>query len=176
MIILSLCFNFFGLPGVASASSTDYTATYTNSTATTLPSTTASITSTVTATYAPTTIPKSTQTGLTVHFKKPSSWNSAIRIHYWNLNPTTVPISGAWPGILMKSDGNDWYSYTIAEATGSSLIFNDGSGKQTADLSRSVKRAGITQITHGMIPARKCLKFRRFPPLLYPKHMIRPNR
>jgi glycosidase len=139
LIILSLCFNFFGLPGVASASSTDYTATYTNSTATTLPSTTASITSTVTATYAPTTIPKSTQTGLTVHFKKPSSWNSAIRIHYWNLNPTTVPISGAWPGILMKSDGNDWYSYTIAEATGSSLIFNDGSGKQTADLSRSVK-------------------------------------
>lgn len=139
MIILSLCFNFFGLPGVASASSTDYTATYTNSTATTLPSTTASITSIVTATYAPTTIPKSTQTGLTVHFKKPSSWNSAIRIHYWNLNPTTVPISGAWPGILMKSDGNDWYSYTIAEATGSSLIFNDGSGKQTADLSRSVK-------------------------------------
>jgi glycosidase len=139
LIILSLCFNFFGLSGVASASSTDYTATYTNSTATTLPSTTASITSIVTATYAPTTIPKSTQTGLTVHFKKPSSWNSAIRIHYWNLNPTTVPISGAWPGILMKSDGNDWYSYTIAEATGSSLIFNDGSGKQTADLSRSVK-------------------------------------
>ncbi|PPQ48461.1 alpha-amylase [Paenibacillus peoriae] len=138
LIILSLCFNFFGLPGVAS-SNNDYTATYTNSTATALPSTTASITSTVTATYAPTTTPKSTQTGLTVHFKKPSSWNSAIRIHYWNLNPATVPISGAWPGILMKSDGNDWYSYTIAEATGSSLIFNDSSGKQTADLSRSVK-------------------------------------
>ncbi|KYG97127.1 alpha-amylase family glycosyl hydrolase [Paenibacillus jamilae] len=139
LIILSLCFNFFGLPGVASASNTDYTSTYTNSTATAFPSTTASITSTVTATYAPTTTPKSTQTGLTVHFKKPSSWNSAIRIHYWNLNPTTVPISGAWPGILMKPDGNDWYSYTIAEATGSSLIFNDSSGKQTADLSRSVK-------------------------------------
>ncbi|MCP3781164.1 alpha-amylase family glycosyl hydrolase [Paenibacillus sp. MZ03-122A] len=139
LIILSLCFNFFGLSGVASASNTDYTSTYTNSTATALPSTTASITSTVTATYAPTTTPKSTQTGLTVHFKKPSSWNSAIRIHYWNLNPTTVPISGAWPGILMKPDGNDWYSYTIAEATGSSLIFNDSSGKQTADLSRSVK-------------------------------------
>ncbi|WP_348625205.1 alpha-amylase family glycosyl hydrolase [Paenibacillus peoriae] len=138
LIILSLCFNFFGLPGVAS-SNNDYTATYTNSTATALPSTTASITSTVTATYAPTTTTKSTQTGLTVHFKKPSSWNSAIRIHYWNLNPATVPISGAWPGILMKSDGNDWYSYTIANATGSSLIFNDSSGKQTADLSRSVK-------------------------------------
>ncbi|KZE71006.1 alpha-amylase [Paenibacillus jamilae] len=138
LIIVSLCFNFFGLPGVAS-SNNNYTATYTNSTVTDLPSTTPSITSTVTATYTPTTILNSTQTGLTVHFKKPSSWNSAIRIHYWNLNPATVPISGAWPGILMKSDGNDWYSYTIAGAMGSSLIFNDGSGKQTADLSRSVK-------------------------------------
>ncbi|MGZ0041263.1 alpha-amylase family glycosyl hydrolase [Paenibacillus ottowii] len=138
LIIVSLCFNFFGLPGVAS-SNNNYTATYTNSTATDLPSTTSSITSTVTATYTPTTILNSTQTGFTVHFKKPSSWNSAIRIHYWNLNPATVPISGAWPGILMKSDGNDWYSYTIAGAMGSSLIFNDGSGKQTADLSRSVK-------------------------------------
>lgn len=38
----------------------------------------------------------------------------------------------------MNSDGNSWYSYTITGATGSSLIFNDGSGKQTADLSRSV--------------------------------------
>ncbi|WP_025678584.1 alpha-amylase family glycosyl hydrolase [Paenibacillus polymyxa] len=139
LIILSLCLNFFGLPGGASASNTDYTAAYTNSTVNALPLPTASATSTVTATYAPTASPTSTQNGLTVHFKKPASWNSAIRIHYWNLNPATVPISGAWPGILMKSDGNDWYSYTIAEATGSSLIFNDSSGKQTADLSRSVK-------------------------------------
>ncbi|AUO08463.1 alpha-amylase [Paenibacillus jamilae] len=139
LIILSLCLNFFGLPGGASASNTDYTAAYTHSTVNALPLPTASATSTVTATYAPTASPTSTQNGLTVHFKKPASWNSAIRIHYWNLNPATVPISGAWPGILMKSDGNDWYSYTIAEATGSSLIFNDSSGKQTADLSRSVK-------------------------------------
>ncbi|AZH29901.1 alpha-amylase family glycosyl hydrolase [Paenibacillus sp. M-152] len=139
LIILSLCLNFFGLPGGASASNTDHTAAYTNSTVNVLPLPTAAVTSTVTATYAPTASPASTQNGLTVHFKKPASWNSAIRIHYWNLNPATVPISGAWPGILMKSDGNDWYSYTIAEATGSSLIFNDSSGKQTADLSRSVK-------------------------------------
>lgn len=64
-----------------------------------------------------------------------------MRIHYWNLSPATVPTSGAWPGILMKSDGNDWYSYTIADAAGASLIFNDGSGKQTVDLSRSVKES-----------------------------------
>ncbi|MDN4082022.1 alpha-amylase family glycosyl hydrolase [Paenibacillus polymyxa] len=140
LIILSLCLNFFGLPSGASASNTDYTATFMNSTVNALPLPTASAaTSTVSATYAPLATPTATQNGLTVHFKKPSNWNSTIRIHYWNLNPSTVPISGAWPGILMKSDGNDWYSYTIAEATGSSLIFNDSSGKQTADLSRSVK-------------------------------------
>ncbi len=39
----------------------------------------------------------------------------------------------------MKADGNDWYSYSIAGATSASLIFNDGNGKQTADLSRSTK-------------------------------------
>ncbi|WP_455072785.1 chitobiase/beta-hexosaminidase C-terminal domain-containing protein [Paenibacillus caseinilyticus] len=78
-------------------------------------------------------------TGLTVHIKKPSTWNSAVRIHYWNLVPASVPTSGAWPGILMNSDGNGWYSYTIAGATSTSLIFNDGSGKQSADLSRSAK-------------------------------------
>lgn len=77
--------------------------------------------------------------GLTVHVKKPANWNSALRIHYWNLAPSSVPNSGAWPGILMKSDGNDWYSYTIAGATSASLIFNDSNGKQTADLSRSTK-------------------------------------
>ncbi|MNO38238.1 Beta/alpha-amylase precursor [compost metagenome] len=55
------------------------------------------------------------------------------------MSPATVPTSGAWPGVLMNSDGNDWYSYNITGATGASLIFNDGNGKQTADLSRSVK-------------------------------------
>ncbi|OMD60695.1 alpha-amylase [Paenibacillus odorifer] len=101
------------------------------------PTPTPTVTPTPTPTVTPT--PTPTSAGLTVHFKKPASWNAAIRIHYWNLNPATVPTSGAWPGILMKSDGNDWYSYTVPNATGASLIFNDGNGKQTADLSRSVK-------------------------------------
>ncbi|KWX87695.1 hypothetical protein AMQ83_11515, partial [Paenibacillus riograndensis] len=41
----------------------------------------------------------------------------------------------------MNSDGNDWYSYTITGAASASMIFNDGSGKQTADLSRNVKES-----------------------------------
>lgn len=105
------------------------------------PAVTPTPTPTIAPTSTPTVIPSPTPTsaGLTVHFKKPASWNSAIRIHYWNLSPSSVPTSGAWPGILMNSDGNGWYSYTIPKATSASLIFNDGNGKQTADLSRSTK-------------------------------------
>lgn len=108
-------------------------------TATPTPSPTNTPTATPTASVTPS--PTATAAGITVHVKKPSGWNSAMRIHYWNLSPSTVPVSGAWPGILMKSDGNDWYSYTIPGAASTSLIFNDSNGKQTGDLTRNVKES-----------------------------------
>ncbi|MCX8131127.1 MAG: alpha-amylase family glycosyl hydrolase [Clostridia bacterium] len=74
-------------------------------------------------------------TGLTVHFKKPSTWSSRIKIHYWNLVPTATQTT--WPGLDMSSEGNGWYKYTIPNATSASVIFNDNNGKQTANLSRS---------------------------------------
>lgn len=98
-------------------------------------------TSTPTATVSPSPTATAAATGITVHFKKPAAWNSAVRIYYWNLHPATVPAGEAWPGVLMSSDGNDWYSYTIADATATSLIFNDSSGNQTADLSRSAEQS-----------------------------------
>ncbi len=72
--------------------------------------------------------------GLTVHLKKPSDWNTNVRIHYWNLTPSSVPTSGSWPGKLMTQEGNNWYAYTIAGASSTSIVFNDSNGKQTADL------------------------------------------
>ncbi|CAH1192160.1 hypothetical protein PAECIP111892_00871 [Paenibacillus auburnensis] len=130
------------LPGTSPTPTPTSTPTSTASptpTVTPTASPTVTPTPTPTATVSPT--PTSTATGITVHFKKPSTWNSAVRIHYWNLNPATVPVSGAWPGILMNSDGNDWYSYTISGAAGTSLIFNDSNGKQTADLARTIKES-----------------------------------
>jgi len=75
--------------------------------------------------------------GLTVHFKRPDHWAETVRIHYWNTVPSTVPISGPWPGPLMQYDGDGWYSYTVAGATAMNIVFNDGQGRQTADLHRA---------------------------------------
>lgn len=109
------------------------------------PSHSPTLSPTVTPTPSPTASatpsPTATAAGITVHVKKPPGWNSAMRIHYWNLSPSSVPVSGAWPGILMKAEGNGWYSYTIPGAASTSLIFNDSNGKQTGDLTRNVKES-----------------------------------
>ncbi|MCX7922517.1 MAG: alpha-amylase family glycosyl hydrolase [Clostridia bacterium] len=88
-------------------------------------------------TYTVTVTRQAATAGLTVHVKKPSTWATTVKIYYWNTVPTTVTACAAWPGNAMTSEGNDWYVYTIPGATSASIVFNDGAGKQTADLSRS---------------------------------------
>ncbi|MCX8128648.1 MAG: starch-binding protein, partial [Clostridia bacterium] len=55
------------------------------------------------------TVNNAVSTGLTVHFKKPADWSSEVRIHYWNLTPSSIPNSGSWPGILMTPEADGWY-------------------------------------------------------------------
>ncbi|WP_052444305.1 starch-binding protein [Flammeovirga sp. OC4] len=71
-------------------------------------------------------------TGLTIHFK--SSWGNSTMIHYWNASNGA---SSAWPGENMIDEGSGWYKYTIESATSTNLLFHNGSGTQTADLSRT---------------------------------------
>ena len=73
-------------------------------------------------------------TGLQVHFKLPSGWTKAY-LHYWNTVPTKTPTT--WPGVAMTSEGNSWYTYTIAGVTSSSVIFNNQGSPQTVDLTRN---------------------------------------
>ena len=72
--------------------------------------------------------------GLVVHFFKPEGWSETVLIHYWD----TVPDVGetAWPGEAMVAEGEGWYSYVIAGASSASMVFNDGAGQQSGDLSR----------------------------------------
>lgn len=72
--------------------------------------------------------------GLTVHFKKPSEWNT-VNIHYWGVTPSSIPAT-QWPGPSMTSDGDDWYSFTIADASCANMVFNDNGNAQTEDLNR----------------------------------------
>ncbi|GEM49004.1 hypothetical protein DC3_46390 [Deinococcus cellulosilyticus NBRC 106333 = KACC 11606] len=76
--------------------------------------------------------------GLQVHYKKPSTWTGA-NIHYWNTVASPALAGTTWPGLSMTSEGNSWYTYTLPNATSSSLLFvNPGNTSQkTADLSRN---------------------------------------
>lgn len=66
-----------------------------------------------------------------VHFK----WEAGTpNIYYWNVGGTTNnPV--AWPGVDMEAEGNDWYEYTISDASSANIIFYYNSW-QTTDLSR----------------------------------------
>ncbi len=79
--------------------------------------------------------PETPITPLVVHFKRPTSWQKTVNIYYWNTSPTSPTIE--WPGVPITADGNDWYSYRFPEVDKADLIFNDGSGKQTDNLTRN---------------------------------------
>ena len=69
-----------------------------------------------------------------VYFRKPATW-AAAKIHYWNGLPATSFTATTWPGVNMTLHCNDWYKFKFSGLTSVSIIFNDGAGKQTADLS-----------------------------------------
>lgn len=75
---------------------------------------------------------------LTVYFKKPSNWPNA-KIYYWGEVPAGTMPDVAWSGVNMNlmQTGCDWYYFTFPAAVDcSSIIFNSGTGSQTADLYR----------------------------------------
>lgn len=71
---------------------------------------------------------------LTLYFKRPKNWGSSIRMHYWGTQPAVSATN--WPGVPMVDIGGDWYSYEIKGVSAASVVFNDGAGQQTSDLSR----------------------------------------
>jgi uncharacterized protein YjdB len=87
-----------------------------------------------TATSAITVTPSS---NFTVHFFRPSTWGTAIKIYWWAAQPAGTLADGTWPGVAMTNEGSStWYSYTFTNITSTNLIFNDGTN-QTADLNRA---------------------------------------
>ncbi|WDF64575.1 starch-binding protein [Flavobacterium sp. KACC 22763] len=90
----------------------------------------------------------------TVYFKKPSNWNSAVKIYYWS--PTGTAPAVTYPGVAMTQDCGDWYKYTFpSTVSASNLLFNDGSLK-TGDLSST---SGIKFYDNGWLsaePANRC--------------------
>lgn len=71
----------------------------------------------------------------TVYFKKPATWATPVKIHYWDRLPNSTATT--WPGTDMALCGNDWWSYTFTATESTNLLFHDNNGNQTADLSRN---------------------------------------
>lgn len=72
-----------------------------------------------------------------VYCKRPTNWATPLKIHYWNALPTGVYANTTWPGVNMTQvcPGSDWWYFKFSGITFTNLIFNDGNGKQTIDLS-----------------------------------------
>ncbi len=63
-----------------------------------------------------------------------SSWGQSY-LYYWGTTPNGL--KNTWPGDQMTAEGDNWYSYELEETATSNIIFNNGNGQQTPDLSRS---------------------------------------
>ena len=72
---------------------------------------------------------------LIVHFKKPRGWQNTVKIHYWNTAP--LASSTTWPGLSLTAEGNDWFVYRFEGISAANIVFNDGTGQQTANLRRN---------------------------------------
>lgn len=74
-------------------------------------------------------------TGITVYFENTGAW-SQPKVYCWSPIPSGYAGCIAWPGSNMtkvNACGN-WWSYTFAGVTATNLIFNSGTGVQSADL------------------------------------------
>ncbi len=71
-----------------------------------------------------------------VYFKKPATWATPIKIYYWNALPAGAAATVSWPGInaTQVCPGGDWWAYKFSGVSSVNIIFNDGNGKQTANL------------------------------------------
>lgn len=69
--------------------------------------------------------------GLKIHLK--TTWTNP-KIYFWNVTPAGATTT--WPGVSMTAEGNGWYTYTIPNASCSSIIFSNNGASQTANLSR----------------------------------------
>ncbi len=96
----------------------------------------------------------SNPTPFAVYFKKPTNWNSAVKIYYWGTTGTAPAVT--WPGVAMTVDCGSWYKFTFpSTVTATNLIFNDGTS-QTADLNAT---AGTRFYDSGWLasaPANRC--------------------
>lgn len=82
-------------------------------------------------TNTPSPIPTTTpSTSYKVYCKNTSGW-SKVYCYMWNSSSDTI---GSWPGVAMKNEGNNIWSVEVSKDY-ANVIFTNGSGTQTGDMS-----------------------------------------
>ena len=77
-------------------------------------------------------------TPIKVRFKLPAGWTSC-KVYSWDANTT---LTAGWPGTAMTLDADGYYSFTVTGLTvlPIGIVFNNGAGIQTVDLSTSADK------------------------------------
>ncbi|MEL4895953.1 starch-binding protein [Crocosphaera sp. Alani8] len=71
---------------------------------------------------------------LVIYFKRPNFWRQTVNIYYWNTEPFSSGVE--WPGVAMKEEGDNWYSYRFPGIEAANFLINDGRRRQTGDFWR----------------------------------------
>jgi len=80
----------------------------------------------VVACWAAVFVPAAPKVDVTIKAKMPATWITP-KIHFWG------DMSSAWPGENMTQDG-DWWVYTFNQINIINIIFNNGAGSQTSNI------------------------------------------
>lgn len=80
----------------------------------------------VVACWAAVYVPTAPKVDVTIKVKVPVAWTTP-KIHFWG------DMSSSWPGENMTQDG-DWWVYTFSQINIINIIFNNGAGSQTSNI------------------------------------------
>lgn len=73
---------------------------------------------------------------LVIHCERPAGWADTIHVHYWSGQADGV--ESVWPGVPMTPLGDGWFSHCFQGLKALHLVFNDGQGRQSPDLFRTL--------------------------------------
>lgn len=79
-----------------------------------------------------TVVSQGTESGTKVYYYNEGKWDN-IYIWAWTMKDNVNIAKGAWPGDKMTDVGNGWYSFDLPAGESFGVLFNDGSGNQTAN-------------------------------------------
>jgi 1,4-alpha-glucan branching enzyme len=77
--------------------------------------------------------------GVKVHFKNTDNWNP-VKIYVFDWDSKTAIDGWTWSGVNMTQESNSpWYTYTIEVEVTPGMVFNNGSGLKSKDLTRTTE-------------------------------------